>query len=125
MLARCLALLFIPTLPFIPLMADFGPAATANDLLAGGVAGVLALFSLVNRRAQVALALVGAWVAFSPFLFRMSLLEEAVAVVWGVSTFVLTMGPFSDPHRVFVTAAAAPATPQRESAPERHLPIAA
>jgi hypothetical protein len=125
MFVRCLALLFIPILPFVPLMADFGPAATASDVIAGSLASALALFSLVNRRARVAVALVGGWVAFSPFVLRMSFFEEVVAVAWGVSTFALMVGPFSDTPRVIIEAAAAPVTPQRESARERHLPIAA
>ena len=125
MLARCLALLFIPILPFVPLMADFGPAATASDVLAGSLASALALFALVNQRARVALAVVGGWVAFSPFVLQMSLLEEAVAVAWGVSTFTLMVGPFSDPPRVIVEAASSPANPQRETDRDQQLPIAA
>jgi hypothetical protein len=76
MFARCLALLFIPILPFVPLMAPFGPAHATSAIVAGVVATVLAALALVDDRARVALAVVGGWVALSPFILRSTLTEE-------------------------------------------------
>jgi hypothetical protein len=70
MLTRCLALLFIPILPFVPLMAPLGSAHVISAVVAGVVATVLAAFALVDDRARAAVAVVGGWVALSPFIFR-------------------------------------------------------
>ena len=59
MLSRCLALLFIPILPFVPLMAPLGHAHATNALAAGIVATALALFALVDDRARFGAAIVG------------------------------------------------------------------
>jgi hypothetical protein len=124
MFARCLALLIIPILPFVPLMAPLSRAHTANAIVAGTIAAVLACFSLVDNRARIALALVGGWVAFSPFAFRATLLEETIAVCWGVSTFLLMAGPFSHrPRSTFV--AAQPARPQPGAGDDQSLSLAA
>jgi hypothetical protein len=123
MLSRSLALLFIPILPFIPLIAPFGSAHAANAVIAGVIASVLAVFSLVDNRARVAVAVVGGWVALSPFIFDATLLEEVITVSWGVSTFVLMIGPFSErPSVTFV--ATLPVKPARETEREQ-LPLAA
>ncbi len=123
MLSRSLGLLFIPILPFVPLVAPFGSAHAANAVIAGVVASVLAVFSLVDNRARVAAAVVGGWVALSPFIFDATLLEEVVTVSWGVSTFVLMIGPFSEQPRVMVVATV-PVEPARETEHEQ-LPLAA
>ena len=124
MLGRCLALLVIPMLPWAPLMTPFSRAHAANAIIAGIVATVCAAFSLVDYRARVAAAVVGGWVALSPFIFRATLLEECIAVTWGVTTFVLMVGPFSDrPRSIFV--AASPARPQAKANDDHQLPLAA
>jgi hypothetical protein len=124
MFTRCIALLLIPVLPFVPLMANFGGATTANAVIAGALAMALAFASLIDDRARVGVALIGAWVAFSPFVFRSSMLEDIVAVCWGVSTFVLMAGPFSDRPRVIV-APATRAETQRDTDRDQPLPLAA
>ena len=124
MLARCLALLFIPILPFVPLMAPIGPAHTASAIIAGVLATVLAAFALVDDRARAAVSVVGGWVALSPFVFRSTLTEEVIAVCWGVATFALMAGPFSArPRSIFV--AAAPPKPLPEAGGEDHVRMAA
>ena len=125
MLSRCLALLWIPTLPFAPLMVPFAPARAANVVVAGIVATVLALFSLVNNRARFAVGFAGAWVALTPFIFNTTLPEEVITVVWGVSTMVFMAGPFSDRPRVYRTPAAATTTDAAAGEAQRNLPIAA
>ncbi len=124
MLGRSLALLFIPVLPFVPLMAPFGRANAASAIIAGIIATACAAFSLVDQRARIATAVVGGWVALSPFIFPGTLLEEWIAVTWGVSTFVLMVGPFSDRPRSFFVAASA-ARPQAKSNDDHQLPLAA
>ena len=124
MLGRCLALMFIPVLPWVPLMAPFSRAHAANAIIAGIVATACAAFSLIDNRARVAAAVVGGWVALSPFIFRSTLLEGWVAVSWGVCTFVLMVGPFSDrPRSIFV--AALPVRPRTKANDEHQLPLAA
>lgn len=122
MLARCVALLFIPVLPFVPLMAPLSRAHATNAIVSGIIAAALACFSLVDNRARTAVALVGGWVAFSPFVFRTTLLEQVIAVSWGVGTFVFMAGPFSDPPRsIFVAASPS----QTRASEDQHLPLAA
>jgi hypothetical protein len=55
----------------------------------------------------LSVALIGVWVALTAFIFQSTLLEEVVAVSWGVSMFTLMVGPFSDPFRVTRTASLA------------------
>jgi hypothetical protein len=124
MLGRCLALLFIPVLPWVPLMAPFGRVQAANAIIAGIIAIVCAAFSLVDYRARVAAAVVGGWVALSPFIFRATLLEEWILVTWGVCTFVLMVGPFSDRPRS-VLVAALPARPQPKADDDHKVSLAA
>jgi hypothetical protein len=124
MLARCLALMFIPILPFVPLMTPLGPAHATSAVVAGVVATVLAAFALVDDRARAAVAVVGGWVALSPFIFRSTLTEEVIAVCWGVGTFALMSGPLSArPRSIFV--AAAPPKPLPEVGGEDHVRMAA
>ena len=122
MLSRALALLIVPALPFLPLMLPLGPAHALNAVVAGSLASVLALFSLVDDRARFGVAVVAAWVALSAFIFRSTLLDELVAVGWGVSTFALIAGPFSARPATSRAAAAQPAEPP---ATEVDLPAAA
>ena len=59
-------------------------------LIAGIAATVLSGFSLVDQRARFGVALVGAYVALSPFLLSSTLLEKVVTVTWGVARFVVS-----------------------------------
>ena len=124
MLTRCLALLFVPILPFVPLMVPLSPAHATSAVIAGIVATLLVAFALIDDRARWAIAAVGGWVALSPFIFRSTLTEQVITVCWGVSTFVFMAGPFSArPRSIFV--AAAPQKPLPESSADHHLPLAA
>jgi hypothetical protein len=125
MLSRCLALLIVPTLPFLPLMLPLGAPHAANAVVAGCVAAALALFSLIDDRARFGVAAVGAWVALSAFIFRSTLLDEIVAVGWGVTTFALMAGPFSERFTIFRTPAAQPAQPPAVDEKLGDLPLAA
>jgi hypothetical protein len=100
MLSRSLAILVAPWLPAAALILPLGPAHAANALVAGMLALVLSAFSLTYDRARVSVALIGVWVALTAFIFQSTLLEEVVAVSWGVSMFTLMVGPFSDPFQV-------------------------
>jgi len=124
MLSRCLALMIVPVLPFVPAVAPIGPAHAVNMIVAGTLASLLALGALVDDRARLGVAVVGAWVALMPFLLIDStLLEEVISVSWGVATFALIAGPFSSPPRV----ARVPAAAAETAAPtvEPRLPLAA
>lgn len=124
MFGRCLALLFIPVLPWVPLMAPLSRVHAANAIIAGIIATACAAFSLVDNRARVAAAVVGGWVALSPFIFPATLLVEWIAVSWGVCTFLLMVGPFSDrPRSIFV--AASPARSRPKANDDHQVPLAA
>ena len=124
MLARCLALLFIPILPFVPLIVPLSSAHAISAVVAGVVATALVAFALFDDRARAAVAVVGGWVALSPFIFRSTLTEEVIAVCWGVSAFALMAGPFSARPRSIIVAAA-PKKPLPESGDDHHVPLAA
>jgi len=123
MLARCLAVLFIPILPFVPLFVPLSSAHAISAVVAGIVATALVAFALVDDRARTALAAVGAWVALSPFIFDSTMLEKVLTVSWGVVTFVHMIGPFADPPRVETSGA--PATHMPPVNEEAALPRAA
>jgi hypothetical protein len=113
MLSRSLAIVIGAWLPMLGVILPLGPVHTANAIIAGIAATVLSFAALSDNRARVATAVVGAWVALSPFIFDSTLLEEVLAVSWGVTTFVCMIGPFSEAPRVGViralpTTAAAP-----------------
>jgi len=59
-------------------------------------------------------AIVGAWVALSPFIFSATLIEKVVTVSWGVAVFVHLIGPFADPVQVSVTRPLTTRTPPLE-----------
>ena len=69
------------------------------------------------RRARIGMAIVGAWVALSVFIFRSTLIEQVLAVSWGVATFVHLIGPFSDSPRVTVSRIPDSRMPPREEEP--------
>jgi hypothetical protein len=135
MLSRSLAVVLAPVLPFLPLMMPVSPAHTANFIIAGVIASLLAIGGLWNERARVAAAVVGGWVALSPFVLWSTLPEKVVTVCWGTWMFVLMAGPFSHAPDVTRVAAAprageAPAplplaAPAAVREPEPELPVAA
>jgi len=122
MLSRMLAIVISSWLPVLGVILPFGVAHRTNALVAGSVATLLAAFSLMDRRARFGAALVGGWVALSPFLILSStLLEKVVTVSWGVTMFTWLIGPFSErPGVTWVKPAVVPAP-----APEVDLPRAA
>lgn len=71
-----------------------------NALVAGTIATLLSFAALSDNRARIGAALVGGWVALSPFIFDSTMLEKVLTVSWGVTTFVHMIGPFADPPRV-------------------------
>jgi hypothetical protein len=105
MLSRSLGILIGPWLPMLAVTLPIGPVHTTNALIAGVVASLLSLAALVDDRARIATAVVGAWVALSAFIFHSTLLEEVLTVSWGVTMFVCMIGPFSErPRSEFVRA---------------------
>jgi hypothetical protein len=102
MLSRVLGLFIATWLPTLALILPMGRFHQANALAAGLAASVLAAFSLVSDRARVGAALIGAWVAFTPFVFRSTLMELTLAVSWGVTMFASLTGPFSQTPERFV-----------------------
>jgi hypothetical protein len=110
MLSRIVGLLMVAFLFTAPFVFPMGSAHAANAYIAGSLALLCGLAALADERARLGLALVGGWVALSPFIFWSTLTEQVVTVSWGVSTFVLAMGPLSE-QRVtrFVPVPALPA----------------
>jgi hypothetical protein len=96
MLSRIAGVLMVAFLLTAPLVIPMGPAHTANAFIAGSLALLFAFGALADERARLGLALVGGWVALSPFILWSTLAEQVVTVSWGVSTFVLAMGPLSE-----------------------------
>jgi hypothetical protein len=118
MLSRIVGLLMVAFLFTAPFVVPMGPAHTANAFIAGSLALLFALGALADERARLGLALVGGWVALSPFLFWSTLAEQVVTVSWGVSTFVLAMGPLSEVRVTrFVPLPALPAPVEEPALP--------
>jgi hypothetical protein len=123
MLSRSIAILIGSWLPMLAVILPLGPVHTANAIIAGVAATLLSFAALADDRARVGAAVVGGWVALSPFIFDSTLLEEVLTVSWGVTTFVCLIGPFSASPRVAVISASdTPAHPVEE---EPALPRAA
>jgi hypothetical protein len=102
MFSRMLAILLSSCLPALGVILPFSEVHRTNALVAGIAGTILAAFSLVDRRARIGAAIVGAWVALSPFVIPSTLLEQTVTVTWGVLTFQWLLGPFSEaPHVTF------------------------
>jgi hypothetical protein len=95
MFSRCVAILIGTWLPMLAVIVPFGPTHTVNAIIAGIVATALSFASLSDNRFRVATAVIGGWVALSPFLFSSTLVEEALTVSWGVTMFVCMIGPLS------------------------------
>jgi hypothetical protein len=126
MLSRCLAILIAPLLAFAPLVLPIGPAHTTDAVIAGTLATLLSMLSLTYDRARVGTAILGGWVALTAFIFPSTLLEEVVTVSWGVSMFVLMVGPFSQAPRVSFALATPDIAPVPAPADgDGHLPLAA
>jgi hypothetical protein len=97
MLSRMLAVVISSWLPALGLILPVSAAHRANALVAGIIGTALAALSLADKRARFGAALVGAWVALSPFVIADStLLEKVLTVTWGVSMFTWLIGPFSE-----------------------------
>jgi hypothetical protein len=111
MLSRSIAILIGTWLPMLAVMLPIGPVHTANAIVAGIAATLLSLAALADDRARIGAAVVGAWVALSPFIFDSTLLEKVLTVSWGVTTFVCLIGPFSERPRVEAVPAPAAAPP--------------
>ena len=100
MLSRSLGIVIGVWLPMLAVTLPIGPVHTANALIAGILATLLSLAALADDRARIATAVVGAWVALSPFIFTSTLIEEVLTVSWGVTIFFCMVGPFSAAPRV-------------------------
>jgi hypothetical protein len=100
MLSRSLGIVIGVWLPMLAVSLPIGPVHTANALIAGILATMLSLAALADDRARIATAVVGAWVALSPFIFTSTLIEEVLTVSWGVTIFFCMAGPFSAAPRV-------------------------
>ena len=105
MFSRCIAILVCSMLPMFAATMPFGPAMTANLMVAGTLATLLSVGALIDNRFRFGVALIGGWVALSPFLLWSTLIEEVVAVSSGVAMFVFMVGPFSEAPRVSVAHA--------------------
>jgi hypothetical protein len=103
MMSRSLGILVVTWLPCLAAILPLSPAHTANGIVAGLIATGLAALSLAYERARLGVAIIGLWVAFSPFVFRSSFTEIVLSVSWGVTMWVAFFGPFSQkPSSTFV-----------------------
>jgi hypothetical protein len=118
MLSRSISILIGAWLPMLAAVLPIGPLHTTNAVICGTIATLLSFAALADDRARIGMAIVGAWVALSVFIFRSTLIEQVLAVSWGVTTFVHLIGPFSDAPRVTVTRIPDSHTPPREEEPE-------
>jgi len=118
MLSRSFGILVGAWLPMLGVMLPLGPVHTANALIAGVVATLLSFAALSDDRARVAAAVVGGWVALSPFIFDSTLIEEVLTVSWGVTMFVGMIGPFSAAPHVEVIGKPQEHLPPIEDAPD-------
>lgn len=114
MFSRSIAILIGTWLPMLAVMLPIGPVHTANAIIAGIAATLLSLAALADDRARVGAAVVGAWVALSPFIFDSTLLEKVLTVSWGVTMFVCLIGPFSSAPRVALVPVPAAPVPRME-----------
>jgi hypothetical protein len=102
MLSRSFAVLIGSWLPMLAVMLPLGPVHRVNAIVAGIAATLLSLAALSDNRARIAAAVVGGWVALSPFIFSATPIEKVLTVSWGVAIFVCLIGPFSDAPRTEV-----------------------
>jgi hypothetical protein len=114
MLSRSISILIGAWLPMLAAVLPIGPVHLRNALICGTIATLLSFAALSDNRARIAMAVVGAWVALSPFIFDSTLIEQVLAVSWGVVTFVHLIGPFSDAPRVTFSRVPETGNPRRE-----------
>jgi len=117
MLSRSFSILLGTWLPMLAAILPIGQVHLANAIIFGTIATLLSLAALSDNRARIGMAIVGAWVALSPFIFSSTLIEEVLPVSWGVLTFVHLIGPFSDAPRVTVSSVPDTHTPPHEEEP--------
>ena len=117
MFSRSVGILIGAWLPMLAVTLPIGPVHTANALIAGILATVLSLAALADDRARIGTAVVGAWVALSPFVFTSTLIEEVLTVSWGVTIFVCMIGPFSEAPHVEIVGAPQAQKPAVEEEP--------
>jgi hypothetical protein len=117
MLSRSISILLSAWLPMLAAILPIGPVHFWNAIIFGTLATLLSFAALSDNRARVGMAIVGAWVALSPFIFDSTLIEEVLTVSWGVITFVHLIGPFSEAPRVTVTRVPETHTPPHEEEP--------
>jgi hypothetical protein len=117
MLSRSLAIIIGSWLPMLAVVLPIGQVHMANALIAGTIATLLSLAALADDRARYGAAIVGAWVALSPFIFDSTLIEEVLTVSWGVTMFVGLMGPFSQAPQVERVPVLQPHVPPIEEEP--------
>ena len=114
MLSRSISILLGAWLPMLAAVLPIGPFHLTNALICGTLAVLLSFAALSDNRARIGMAVVGAWVALTPFIFDSTLIEEVLTVSWGVVTFVHLIGPFSDAPRVTVSRVPETGEPRRE-----------
>ncbi len=125
MLSRSFAIVLGTWLPMLAVILPIGTVHMVNAMIAGIVATLLSFAALSDDRARVGVAVVGGWVALSPFLFPSTLIEEVLTVSWGVAMFAHMIGPFSAAPRREVVRAPAPVVPPTILEEEPSLPRAA
>jgi hypothetical protein len=118
MFSRSVAILIGAWLPMLAGILPLGPTHTANAIVAGTLATLFSLASLSDNRFRTATAVVGAWVALSPFLFDSTLVEKVLTVSWGVTMFTCMIGPFSDKPVTIPARAPEAKVPVVEAEPE-------
>lgn len=118
MLSRSLSILLGTWLPMLAVILPLGPFHTANAIVAGIAATLLSFAALSDNRARIGVAIIGGWVALSPFIFPSTLVEKVLTVSWGVVTFAHMIGPFADPPRVTVVHTLQTGKPPVQHEPE-------
>src|SRR5262245_19349505 len=86
MLSRCVSILLGTWLPMLAAVLPIGRVHFVNALICGTLATLLSFAALSDNRARIGMAVVGGWVALSPFIFPSTLIEEVLTVSWGVVT---------------------------------------
>ena len=112
MLSRSVSILISAWLVMAAGILPLSSVHMVNAIVAGTLATLLSFAALADDRARIGVAVVGGWVALSPFIFDSTMLEKVLTVSWGVVTFVHMIGPFSDPPRVQVVGAQEPVLPR-------------
>jgi hypothetical protein len=118
MVSRSLSILLATWLPMFAVMLPLGRFHTINAIVAGIAAALLSFLALSDNRARIGVAIIGAWVALSPFIFEATLIEKVLTVWWGVIVFVHMIGPFADSPRVTVVLPLKTGKPPAEDEPE-------